>query len=50
MRDLARRKIVFIIVEGVSDETALGIAFSQIFDKESVYVHIMHGILRQDLM
>lgn len=40
---MARRKIVFIIVEGVSDETALGIAFSQIFDKESVYVHIMHG-------
>ena len=43
MKLLARRKIVFVIVEGVSDETALGIALNQIFDKESVYVHIMHG-------
>lgn len=40
---LARRKVVFVIVEGVSDETALGIAFNQVFDKDSVYVHIMHG-------
>lgn len=40
---MARRKIVFVIVEGASDETALGIALNQIFDKESVYVHIMHG-------
>lgn len=43
MRLLARRKIVFVIVEGASDETALGIALNQVFDKESVYVHIMHG-------
>ena len=43
MKLLARRKIVFVIVEGASDETALGIALNQIFDKESVYVHIMHG-------
>ena len=40
---MARRKIVFVIVEGASDETALGIALNQVFDKESVYVHIMHG-------
>lgn len=43
MRRLARKKIVFVIVEGVSDETALGIALSQIFDEKSVYVHIMRG-------
>jgi len=43
VRLLARRKIVFVIVEGASDETALGIALNQVFDKESVYVHIMHG-------
>jgi len=43
VRLLARRKIVFVIVEGPSDETALGIALNQVFDKESVYVHIMHG-------
>lgn len=40
---MARRKVVFVIVEGASDETALGIALSQVFDKESVHVHIMHG-------
>ena len=40
---MARRKIVFVIVEGASDETALGIALNQVFDKESVHVHIMHG-------
>ena len=40
---MARRKIVFVIVEGASDETALGIALNQVFDKEAVHVHIMHG-------
>ena len=40
---MARRKIVFVIVEGASDETALGVALTQIFDKDSVHVHIMHG-------
>ncbi len=40
---MARRKVVLVIVEGASDETALGIALNQVFDKESVHVHIMHG-------
>ena len=40
---MARRKVVFVIVEGASDETALGIALNQVFDKESVHVHIMRG-------
>jgi hypothetical protein len=43
VKHLARRKVVFVIVEGPSDETALGITLNQVFDKESVYVHIMHG-------
>lgn len=43
MRPLARKKVVFVIVEGASDETALGIALNQVFDKELVHVHIMHG-------
>ena len=43
MKLLARRKVVFVIVEGASDETALGIALNQVFDKEFVHVHIMHG-------
>ena len=42
MKHLARRKVVFVIVEGASDETALGIALNQVFDRESVHVHIMH--------
>jgi hypothetical protein len=40
---LARKKIVLVIVEGPSDETALGVSLSRIFDKEQVYIHIMHG-------
>ncbi len=40
---MARRKVVFVIVEGPSDDTALGIALSQVYDKDSVYIHIMHG-------
>lgn len=40
---MARKKVVFVIVEGASDETALGIVLNQVFDKESVHVHIMHG-------
>lgn len=40
---MARKKIVFVIVEGSSDETALGIALDQVFDKDSVHVHIIHG-------
>lgn len=43
MKHLARKKIVLVIVEGPSDETALGIMLNQIYDKDSVYVHIMHG-------
>ncbi len=40
---MARKKVVFVIVEGPSDETALGVVLSRLFDKESVHVHIMHG-------
>ena len=42
MTPLARKKIVFIIVEGPSDEEALGVLFDRIFDRQTVYVHIMH--------
>lgn len=43
MKVLARRKIVFVIVEGASDDTALGVALNQVFDKDMVYIHIVHG-------
>ena len=40
---MARKKIVLVIVEGPSDDTALGIALNRIYDRDFVYVHIMHG-------
>ncbi len=43
MRLLARKKVVLVIVEGPSDDTALGIMLNQIYDKDKVHVHIMHG-------
>ena len=33
MNHLARKKIVLVIVEGASDDTALGVALNQVFDK-----------------
>lgn len=43
MNHLASKKIVLVIVEGASDDTALGVALNQVFDKDSVYIHIIHG-------
>lgn len=43
MRLLARKKIVLVIVEGPSDDVALGVALSKVYDKDFIYVHIMHG-------
>lgn len=40
---MARKKIVFVIVEGPSDEEALDAVISKLFDVNTVYVHIMHG-------
>lgn len=40
---LARKKIVFIIVEGPSDDEALGVLFHRIFDRNTVFVHVFHG-------
>ena len=40
---MSRRKIVFVIVEGPSDDEALALSLSKIFDKDSVYVHVVHG-------
>lgn len=38
---VARKKIIFIIVEGPSDEEALGVILSKLFSSNTVYVHIM---------
>ena len=43
MKHLAHKKIVLVIVEGPSDDAALGVMLNQIYEKDSVYVYIMHG-------
>lgn len=40
---MARKKIVLVIVEGPSDDVALGMTLSKVYDKDTIYVHIMHG-------
>ncbi len=40
---MARKKIIFVIVEGMSDETALGVILTKIFDKSVLYVHVVRG-------
>ncbi|MCB5251516.1 MAG: hypothetical protein LHW51_00900 [Candidatus Cloacimonetes bacterium] len=40
---MARKKIVFVIVEGPSDAEALEVLLNQIYDKNSVYLEITHG-------
>ncbi|WP_281072340.1 hypothetical protein [Succinivibrio dextrinosolvens] len=46
---MARKKIVFVIVEGPSDSEALGGILNKLFSDSSVYVHIVHGdITTQD--
>ncbi len=39
---MPRKKVVFVIVEGPSDETALGVILSRHFDKDTVYTQVMH--------
>lgn len=36
------KKIVFVIVEGPSDESALGVLLNRFFDSKVVHVHVMH--------
>ena len=43
MFHLARKKVIFIIVEGPSDETALGVIFNKVFEPDTTYVHVIHG-------
>ena len=39
---MSRKKIVFVIVEGPSDEEAIGVLLNRIYDSNAVYVHVMH--------
>lgn len=44
----ARKKIVFTIVEGPSDEEALGVLLQRIYDRNAAFVHIMHRDITTD--
>lgn len=46
---MARKKIVFIIVEGPSDEEALGVILNRLFDNNEIYIEIMHGDITSNL-
>ena len=37
------KKIVLVIVEGPSDDTALGMLLDNYFDPKTVKVHVVHG-------
>lgn len=40
---MKRKKVVLVIVEGPSDEEALGPVLNNYFDKDRVYIHTHHG-------
>ena len=46
---MPRRKIVFVIVEGPSDDGALGVLLSRIYAGEKVHVEIMHCDITTEL-
>ena len=43
MKLLAGKQVVFVIVEGPSDQTALSMGLSQVYDRDRVFLHIMYG-------
>jgi len=45
---VARKKVVFMIVEGQTDETALSGIFSEIFDNDRVIVYVYRGDITSD--
>ena len=48
MNTVARKKIVFVIVEGPSDDDALEVLLEKLFDSNTVFVHITHGDITSD--
>lgn len=45
---MARKKIIFIIVEGPSDDEALGVIWNRLYDKNVVHLEIVHGDITSD--
>lgn len=46
---MARKKIIFVIVEGPSDDEALGAILTRLYDKNVVHVEITHGDITSNL-
>ena len=46
---MPRKKIVFVIVEGPSDEEALGVLLNRIYGSRVVYVQVMHCDITTEL-
>lgn len=46
---MPRKKIVFVIVEGPSDEEALGVLLNRIYNSKTVYVQVMHCDITTEL-
>ena len=40
---MASKRVVMIIVEGPTDDEALGLLFTRFFDQNQVYIQIVHG-------
>ncbi len=46
---MSRKKIIFVIVEGPSDEDTLGVLLNRIYDSNFVYIHVMHCDITTEL-
>lgn len=46
---MPRKKILFVIVEGPSDDAALGVLLSRFFDSNVVHIHVMHCDITTEL-
>lgn len=47
---MANKKIVYIIVEGPSDELVLGSLFEELYDNQNVFVEVMHCDILTDYL
>ena len=43
VKSVSRKKIVFIIVEGPSDDEALGVLLNRLYHENAVHIEIVHG-------
>ena len=47
---MARKKVVFVIVEGPTDELTLGSLYDELFDNQKVFVDVMHCDILTDYL